>query len=97
VAFQFHLSPFVSLTALSAIVFLLIPNDFIYSSQQQNPKGGGELLQYFTGQEEFCCGGGPFSFYAASIVSIPCERHLSEWIRGNLQIYLNGQRRMFKL
>ncbi|KAI3413830.1 hypothetical protein GPALN_011310 [Globodera pallida] len=89
-------SPFVSLTAISTILFLLLPNDLLINSpsgKNNDPIdhfSAGESVQRALAEprpsykwispsiipagDEFSCGGGPFSFMAASLISISCHR-----------------------
>uniref|UniRef100_A0A914GRM0 Phospholipase A(2) n=1 Tax=Globodera rostochiensis TaxID=31243 RepID=A0A914GRM0_GLORO len=89
-------SPFVSLTAISTILFLLMPNDLLINSPSGKNNApsdhfsAGESVQRALAEpkssykwispsiipagDEFSCGGGPFSFMAASLISISCHR-----------------------
>nr|CAD2175160.1 unnamed protein product [Meloidogyne enterolobii] len=67
-----NFSPFVSLTALSAIILLIVPGELFY--KELPPSGAVTILNVLRDKGEFSCGGGPFSYYAASLISLTCDR-----------------------
>ncbi|KAL7077636.1 hypothetical protein ACQ4LE_002806 [Meloidogyne hapla] len=67
-----NFSPFVSLTALSAIILLIVPGELFY--EELPPSGAVTILNVLRDEGEFSCGGGPFSYYAASLISLTCDR-----------------------
>ncbi|KAF7634547.1 hypothetical protein Mgra_00005995 [Meloidogyne graminicola] len=67
-----NFSPFVSLTTLSALILLILPGKLFY--EELPPSGAVTIFNVLRDEREFSCGGGPFSYYAASLISLPCDR-----------------------
>lgn len=79
-------SPLLPLSAISFILFLLMPTELLLNSPNTSEEDGHLWLfsawmprEIIPPEEEFCCGGGPFSFMAASLISISCSRDKSDW------------------
>jgi len=65
------------ITATCSILLLDLPIYTRPGSDNSGTEESGVMVRSEIADEEFSCGGGPFSYFMASLVSIPCDRHQS--------------------